>query len=364
MCANKYVCYSGIHNFGFIIIHIRIGRPKHVKVMTGALQGEFFVGNRAEELRGLLKLKYPMDRGIVKDWDDMTRVWNYVYEQGLEISQREDHPVLLTEAPLNPKSNQEKTAEIFFETFNCPALFFSIQAILSLYASGNTTGVVLDTGEGVSHAVPIINGFAIPSAITRIEVAGKDVTRYLQTLLRKSGYVFHTSAEMEIVRAIKESKHMHVGNAYQFEHSHSDVEKLEYKLPDGTIIKLDTERFKAPEILFKPHLLGLEYMGLHECITTSIESTDLDLRRTLYASIALSGGSTLFQGFGDRMLQEVKKLAPKDTRVRISSPPERKYSAWIGGSILASLSTFATMWTSAKEYREDSNCLFKKSFLF
>ena len=132
-----------------------IGRPKHSRVMAGALEGDLFVGPKAQEHRGLLSIRYPMEHGIVTDWNDMERIWQYIYSKDQLQTFSEEHPVLLTEAPLNPRRNREKSAEIFFETFNVPALFVSLQAVLSLYATGRTTGVVLDAGDGVTHAVPI-----------------------------------------------------------------------------------------------------------------------------------------------------------------------------------------------------------------
>lgn len=180
-----------------------VGRPKHPRVMAGGLEGDVFIGRRADDYRGLLKIRYPLEHGIVTDWDDMEKIWHYVYENELK-TQPEDHPVLLTEPPLNPRRNRDIAAQIMFETFNVPALHLSIQAVLSLYASGRTTGVVLDSGDGVSHAVPVFEGFAIPNSIRRIDVAGRDVTEQLQTLLRKNGIIMHTSAEKEVVRLIKE----------------------------------------------------------------------------------------------------------------------------------------------------------------
>ena len=153
------------------------------------------------------------------------------------------HPVLLTEPPLNPRSNRDTAAQILFETFNVPALHTSIQAVLSLYASGRTTGIVLDSGDGVSHAVPVYEGFAMPSSIRRIDVAGRDVTEYLQILLRKSGYVFHTSAEKEVVRLIKESV-AYVAHDPRKEEKEWSSNKLEgnrvaeYVLPDGNKLKV------------------------------------------------------------------------------------------------------------------------------
>jgi centractin len=261
---------------------------------------------------------------------------------------------LLTEAPLNPRSNRDTAAQILFETFNVPALHTSIQAVLSLYASGRTTGMVLDSGDGVSHAVPVYEGFAMPSAIRRIDVAGRDVTEHLQLLLRKAGYVLQTSAEKEVVRGIKEKvcfvaadpkreekEWAQMGHGVLARDAKGKEEKVvEYVLPDGAKIKVGVERFRAPEILFDPELIGSEYPGVHQIVVDAINRTDMDLRKALFGNIVLSGGATLTKGFGDRLLHEVQRLAVKDMRIKIFAPPERKYSTWIGGSILAGLSTF------------------------
>ncbi|KAK9717189.1 centractin- actin- protein of the dynactin complex [Basidiobolus ranarum] len=336
-----------------------VGRPKHVRMMAGAVEGDVFIGKRAEELRGLLKIKYPMEHGIVTDWDDMERIWQHIYSEELKTLS-EEHPVLLTEAPLNPRQNREQAAQIFFETFNVPAFFTSIQAVLSLYSSGRTTGIVLDSGDGVTHAVPVFEGFAMPHAIRRVDIAGRDVTDYLQLLLRKSGYQFNTTAEKEIVRVIKE-KTCYVALNPSNEEKDISGKFDDFMLPDGNIIKLGAERFRAPEILFNPEIIGQEFPGVHQVVVDSINKADLDLRKSLFSNVVLSGGSTLCKGFGDRLLNEVKKLAVKDTKIKIFAPPERKYSTWIGGSILASLSTFKKMWGAAEEYQEDPDIIHKKT---
>ncbi|KAG8010433.1 Beta-centractin [Nibea albiflora] len=272
-----------------------VGRPKHVRVMAGALEGDLFIGPKAEEHRGLLSVRYPMEHGIVKDWNDMERIWQYVYskeqlqtfseEVSAPLSLSDDdmkvtcladqsltvlfgplcvrqHPVLLTEAPLNPSKNREKAAEVFFETFNVPALFISMQAVLSLYATGRTTGVVLDSGDGVTHVVPIYEGFAIPHSIMRVDIAGRDVSRYLRLLLRKEGYNFNTSAEFEVVRTVKERACYLSLNPQKDETL--ETEKAQYVLPDGSTLNIGPARFRAPELLFRPDLIGDESSGIHE----------------------------------------------------------------------------------------------------
>lgn len=323
-----------------------VGRPKHTRVMAGALEGDCFIGPKAKEYRGLLALKYPMEHGIVTDWNDMELVWQYIYSSDQLRAEPSEHPVLLTEAPLNPQTNREKAAEIFFETFNVPALYIQIQAVLSLYSSGRTTGVVLDSGDGVTHVVPIFEGFAIEHGIQRIDVAGRDVTRYLKILLRKEGHVFSKSSEFEIVREIKEQCCRLQSAPLKDDMSGEVI----HTLPDGSKIEIGPANYRAPEILFRPDLIGEECESVSQCVANAIFKCDVDLRKTLYQNIVLSGGSTMFKGFGDRLLNEMKRLAPKDVKVRILAPQERMYSTWIGGSILASLDTFRKIWVTKQQY--------------
>ena len=264
-----------------------IGRPRHTGVMDGMEQDDYYIGYNAKEKLHALNIKYPIENGFITNWDNMVKIWHHTFYNELHVTP-EEHPVLLTEPPLNPKANREKMTQIMFETFNTPAMYVAIQAVLSLYASGRTTGIVLDYEKEMQ-----------------------------------------TSSQLE--------------NSYE--------------LPGGQVITIGKECFRCPEALFRPALAGSDGYGIHEIIYRATMRCDPCIRRDIFSNIVLVGGTTMFPGIVDRIQKEMNILAPDALKIDITASPERKYSVWIGGSILASLSTFQQMWIFKEEYDESGSSI-------
>lgn len=330
--------------------------------LIGQLQDSKFhstlVGDAALSKRGLLDIRHPIERGVIEDWDAMEKIWEHCFAE-LRVEPQE-HPVLLSEAPLTPWKSRETAAEVMFEHFNAPAVCIQIQAVLALYASGRTTGIVLDSGEGTTDVVPIYEGYSLPHAVFRQEVSGGDLTTYLTEQLSKRAYAFSLPRETSVVRDIKE-RCCYV--AQDFHQKLTATEEKSYELPDGQILTLGQEQFHCPEALFQPSLLGLSSPGIHSVVMKSVMKANVDIRRELYNNLVLAGGSTMFPGLGDRLRRELCSLAPVSVKIKTIAPPERKYSAWIGGSILASLAPFHDMCISREEFEETGPSVLHRKFL-
>jgi actin-related protein 2 len=304
----------------------------------------------------------------------MGHLWDYTFKERLKIDPKE-HKVLLTEPPLNPKDNQKKMLQAMLETYQFEAAKVSIQAMLVLYAQGLLTGVVVDSGDGVTHIVPVWEGICPPNLIKRLNVAGRHMTRYLIKLLQVRGYAFNRSADFETVRQIKE-QFCYVGHDLEVESRlalETTVLMQSYTLPDGRVIKLGRERYEAAEVLFKPSLIDVEGDGMADMLFNMIQDADIDLRPAFYKHIVLSGGSTMYPGLPSRLEKEMKRLYLEKVlkndkkklskfKLRIEDPPRRKHMVFLGGSVLADImKDRPEFWISKKEWEEHgANIIAKK----
>ena len=283
-------------------------------------------------------------------------MWDHIFKK-MDVPS-EECPVLLTENPFNSLGNREKTTEIMFEHFSTPSLFMANEAVLSLHAAGQTTGVVLSCGDSLSHIVAIQEGKPLPHASLRLGYAGSQLTKFLMSMLNRIGHKF-SIAQRKDVREIKE-KLCYVALDFQQAAASESNQGETYELPDGSLITIDDEQFRCPEAHLQPHLLGSDYSdiaGVHQEIYNSVMKCDEELRKDLFAHTVLSGGSTMFRGIVDRLRNEISALAPDGTKVKIVAPRERQHSAWIGGSVLASLSTYRQRWISKQEYDESGSSI-------
>ncbi|EGT48838.1 hypothetical protein CAEBREN_06058 [Caenorhabditis brenneri] len=334
-----------------------IGRPSHNTVLhvNGADNQDFYVGHEAQTRREILSISHPIKNRTVTNWDDLNILMDHTFKNELHLSP-EMYPVLLADTFSTQKAHRQKMTEIMFERFNVPAYYVAQEAVLALYASGRLTGLVINSGERGTEIISINEGFAVPHTYLSLELGGQKLTDFLDTLLVEKRYSFNTS----IVQDMKEKLCCVAPNQYMT--TAFDTESS-YTLPDGQAISVGSLKFRCPEAYFQPSLINMGTTGLHRKCHESILQCDPSIRSDMYSSIVLSGGSTLFPGFGDRMENELKKLAPSSTSIKVISPPYRKDSVWIGGSILASLSTFQKMFISKKEYEESgSSIVLRKCF--
>ena len=219
----------------------------------------------------------------------------------------------------------------------------------------------------MTHVCPVYEGFALPHCTRRLDIAGRDITRYLIKLLQIRGYSFNHSADFETVRMIKE-KLCYVAYDVAMEKKLAQETTFlvePYTLPDGRVVKVDGERFEASEALFQPHLINVEGPGMAELLFNSIQAAEMDMRPELYKHIVLSGGTTMYPGLPSRFEREIKQLYLErvlkgDTdrlskfKIRIEDPPRRKNMVFMGGAVLANvMKDRDDFWMSKKEYEEN-----------
>jgi len=323
------------------------------------------VGDEASKLRMMLQISYPLENGIVRKWDEMEYLWDYTFFERLKVNPKECK-IMLTEPPMNPKANREKLVQIMFEKYGFQASYVSVQAVLTLYAQGLLTGVVVDSGDGVTHVVPVYEGFSLPHLTRRLDVAGGAVTRYLMKLLLLRGYAFNRTADFETVRQMKE-KLCYIAYDTAFEKKlalETTVLVRTYELPDTRVIRVGSERFEASECLFQPHLVDVATPGMAEILFDSINKGDANIKGDLYQHIVLSGGTTMYPGLPIRLEKEVKEIWLKRVgggdferlakfKIGIEDPPRRKHMVFLGGAVFAQIMKDKEhFWMTKREYDE------------
>ncbi|EKE42189.1 actin, putative [Entamoeba nuttalli P19] len=304
-------------------------------------------------------LVWPLDPRKDTDWDGLLAIIQNIYENELDGCDPASHPVVMTELPNMNEVATDKIKSMMFNDLNVPFLKIVNPALMALYAEGKETGVVVEIGNRM-QIVPAVDGYVIDSAITKIKGNVSGLTEYMSRLLRACGYIYTTSAQMELVRAIKESV-CYVALDYDAEMKKKakDVMK-EFQVPGNeNTSKFFQERFQCPEALFQPEKVGIDAEGVPSMLFSTIKKCPLTSRRPLLNHIILSGGSTLFPGLPERLEKELKQLCtenkmnPRD--VKISALQNRKYLAWTGAALLAGMSTLLDEEKCTKDYYQD-NC--------
>lgn len=361
----------------------KVGDQSQRRLGRGIEDLDFFIGDEALE-QPAYSVKWPIRHGIVDDWDLMERFYEQCMFKYLRC-EPEDHYMFLTEPPLNTPENREFTAEIMFETFGVPGLYIAVQAVLALAASWvsrpvgerTLTGVVVDSGDGVTHVIPVAEGYVIGSCIKHIPIAGRDITYFIQQLLRERETKIPPEQSMETAKAIKE-RYSYICPDLAKEFAKYDQEPSKWiKQFDGVnsvtkqpfSVDVGYERFLGPEIFFHPEFANGDFTtSISEVLDDVIQNCPIDVRRPLYKNIVLSGGSTMFRDFGRRMQRDIKRnvdarlsissqlsggrITPKPIDVQVITHQMQRYAVWFGGSMLASTPEFYQVSHTKADYEE------------
>ncbi|XP_050367435.1 actin-related protein 4 [Argentina anserina] len=357
---------------------------------------KLYVGSQALGYRrDHMEVLSPIKDGVVVDWDAVESIWDHAFRDCLLVDPKE-HPMLLAEPSFNSQQQRERTAELMFEKYKVPALFMAKNAVLTSFASGRATSLVVDSGGGSTTVAPVHDGYVLQKAVSSSPIGGDFLTDCLTKSLESKGmtikprYSFKRKetrpGEFQVVDVdfpnttesyklyskriiasdIKECVCRAPDTPYD-ESSYSNIPMTSYELPDGQTIEIGSDRFKIPDVLFNPSLAqtipGMENFaevspslrGLPQMVIDSINKCDVDIRRELFSSILLAGGTASMQQLKERLEKDLLEESPQAARVKVlasGNATERRFSVWIGGSILASLGSFQQMWFSKAEYEE------------
>ena len=343
------------------------------QVRIRQISQDVMVGDEASAARRALEISYPMEEGKIKNWDDMEVLWDYTFNDRLRTATK-GKSIVLTEPPGNAKASRQKVLQYMFEKYEMDSVSLNVQAMLTLYGIGSVTGLVVDSGDGVTHIVCVADGYVPRHLVTRLDVAGRHVTEYLAKLMLLRGYAFNSTADFATVQEIKE-KYCYVAKDPTRERKlalDTTVLLEKFKLPDGQDIKIERERFEAPEALFNPSLIDVERPGLSEMVFQTIQRADIDQRRLYYQNIVLSGGSTMYPGLPTRLEHDIvrmysDRIAKGNTRIvedmaiTIKDPPKRKHIVFNGAALVGDmLKTNPDFWITKAQYEEEGERVLDK----
>lgn len=359
---------------------------------------DFWIGDEAHEHEaGGYQVTWPVKHGQVENWTHMESFWEHCIFRYLR-AEPEDHYFLVTEPPLNLPENREYTAEIMFETFNVPGLYIAVQAVLALAASWTSkdvtkrtlTGTVIDSGDGVTHVIPVAEGYVIGSSIKHIPLAGRDITAFVQQLqLEREGNAIPPKLRKTVAKVTKE-KYSYVCPDLVKEYTKYDNDPNKYiKIHEFTdtvagkkhSIDIGYERFLAPEMFFNPEIFSSNFLTpLPRVVDDTVQSCPIDSRRGLYGNIVLSGGSTMFKDFGRRLQRDIKravdlrqdisermsggKIKATPVDVKVISHSMQRYAVWFGGSMLSSTAEFYKVCHKKADYDEKGPSIARHNAVF
>ncbi|KAJ3338327.1 Actin-like 6A [Gonapodya sp. JEL0774] len=368
-------------------------RPKDLKYAVGDLATSSWKPNQ--------EIVNPFKEGLVNDWDAYEQLIDHALYDLLRANPAE-HPLLFSEPVWNTRDLREKVTELMFEAYNVPAFFLVKDAVLTAFAHGKTTALVVNSGATTTNVVPVYEGYAIKKALTKQPIGGDFLSHQGRLLLQERFHIqmtpqylvkrkafvdpgkqpepilhersktsnsFHRYHVLRTVNDWKETV-CQVSEVPFQEEILSGRPSKSYEFPDGYNNAFGVDRFRIPEIVFDPKLafpdpenpLPADAVGIQTLVQSSVQACDPDMRAAMYSSILLTGGNTCFHGFPDRLSNELTRIAP-GPKVRVQaagSNAERRFSPWIGGSILSSLGTFHQLWISKQEYDENGKQFVEK----
>jgi actin len=371
---------------------------------------KLYIGHDAINKKGSLTFIRPVKRGLIEDWEHMIRIWQYCFNYELKVDPQE-HPVLLTEHPTNTRKIREETMEIFFEKFKVPVFFMANQSVLSLYALGSTTGLVLDCGEDSTTAVAVFEGYSIKNSVVQSDIGGGMLSNHIRHVLQSKGIKLKGKAEREVIQDIKEKKCRLFEILKEQRHLIDDDSKVlteanSYVLPDGIKIDISSLNSSTPNLIFNSNKsLSKSDINAPDLVNLCLNKLDDDLANHLSSQIAVTGGSSMFSGFKRRLIHDLKTSSTnynynliqtmstsKKIRLKSAKKPTleaknkisldsienaetdflleqepmlipAKYLTWIGGSLLASKKAFQTEWIKQADWKEEGISIIHRSCL-